>query len=297
MNLFITRTRFGMSASLAALLLVFSGVAATEGPFWKVSGANGTAYLFGSVHFGTDEIYPLDAAVENAFARADRLAVEVNLQAVNGHALGLWMAQHGAIADGATLSDTVSPETWRLLQRRAEELGVPAGAFAFQRPWLAAFSMTALALVREGFREELGIDRHFLTRATGEKPIRELETIETQMGLLAGLPPEVEAHFLHMTLEDLGSRDGVFPGLFQAWKRGDAEAIRAQSEDMRAGPHGQALFSRLIEQRNENMAEGIARILEEEGGTTFVVVGAAHLVGPDGVASLLASRGYRVEKR
>lgn len=297
MNLFITRTRFGMSASLAALLLIFSGVAATEGPFWKVSGANGTAYLFGSVHFGTDEIYPLDAAVEDAFARADRLAVEVNLQAVNGHTLGLWMAQHGAIADGTTLSDTVSPETWRLLQRRAEDLGVPAGAFAFQRPWLAAFSMTALALAREGFREELGIDRHFLTRAAGEKPIRELETIEDQMGLLAGLPPEVEAHFLHMTLEDLGSRDGVFAELFKAWKRGDAEAIRAQSEDIRAGPHGQALFSRLIEQRNKNMAEGIARMLEEEGGTTFVVVGAAHLVGPDGVASLLASRGYRVEKR
>lgn len=293
----ITRARPGISASLVALLLAFSGVAATEGPFWKVSGGNGTAYLFGSVHFGIDEIYPLDAEVEDAFARADRLAVEVNLQAVDSFALAQWIARHGAFTDGSSLSEKVSPETWRLLQRRAEELGVPAGAFAFQRPWLAAFSMTALALTREGYREDLGIDRHFLMRAAGKKTITELETIEDQMGLLAGLPPEVEEYFLQMTLEDLDSRQSMFSRLFEAWKRGDAETIRSQSEEMRAGPHGEALFNQLIEQRNENMAQGIARILEQEGGTTFVVVGAAHLVGQRGVASLLAARGYRVEKR
>lgn len=289
--------RAGILALLASLMLVASGTAATEGPFWRVSGANGTAYLFGSMHFGTDAIYPLDDAVEDAFARADRLAVEVNLATVDMNAIMVWIAEHGALTDGARLSEKVSADTWRLLERRAEDLGVPAEAFAFQRPWLAAFSMTALALSREGFREELGVDRHFLARAEGKKAITALESFEEQVGLLASLPPEVEEYFLKMTLKDLGEGQSAFSRLIQAWKRGDAEAIRMQTEEMRTGPHGEALFNRLIQQRNENMAGKIQRILEEEGGTTFVVVGAAHLVGRRGVASLLASRGYRVEKR
>ncbi len=288
--------RLGAAVTLAIVLQSFAGVSATEGPFWKVTGEKGDAYLFGSVHFGIEAIYPLDADVEKAFAGADRLAVEVNLQAVDSQALMLWVARHGAFTDGSSLSENVSPATWQLLKRRADEFGVPLGAFAFQRPWLAAFSMTALALTREGFREELGIDRYFRMRASGTKTITELESIEGQLSLLAGLSPDVEEFFLQMTLEDLDSRESTFSKLFDAWKRGDADAIQTQTEEMRSGPHGDVLFRQLIEQRNENMARQVSRLIES-GGTTFVVVGAAHLVGPRGLAALLSSQGYRVEKR
>jgi uncharacterized protein YbaP (TraB family) len=44
------------------------------------------------------------------------------------------------------------------------------------------------------------------------------------------------------------------------------------------------------------MANKIDALLKS-GGTIFVVVGAAHLVGKDGLAERLRSRGYRVEKR
>ena len=290
------RTRFALLAAALALLLAAAGAGAIEGPFWKVSGRAGAAYLLGSVHFGTDAIYPLDRAIEDAFARSDRLAVEVDLQSVDNHALMVWITEHGAFTDGSSLSDKLPPGTWKLLRRRADQFQVPVGAFAFQRPWLAAFSMTALALTRNGFREELGIDRHFLLRASGKKPVVELESVQEQMGLLAGLPPEVEAHFLHMTLENLADGQDAFERLFKAWKSGDAGAIEAQTDEMRRGPYGQVLYSRLIEERNEKMALRISELLGD-GGTTFVVVGAAHLVGHNGVAARLGSLGYRVERR
>lgn len=284
-----------LALAAAALLVSMSPAAATEGPFLKLTGRTGTAYLFGSVHFGTESIYPLSASVEAAFAGADRLAVEVNLRSIDSAGLVGWMAEHGVYNNGSGLNENVSAETWALLERRAGEYGIPVAAFSVQRAWLVAFTMTALALVEQGYREELGIDRHFLNQAAGRKPVIELESVEAQLSILSGLPPAVEEHFLNVTLKDLDRDQGNFMELLQAWRRGDAAAIAVQTERLREGPYGEILFQRLIEARNVQMARRISALLEA-GGTTFVVVGAAHLVGPRGIAALLESRGYRLEK-
>jgi uncharacterized protein YbaP (TraB family) len=44
------------------------------------------------------------------------------------------------------------------------------------------------------------------------------------------------------------------------------------------------------------MADDIVALLER-GGESFVVIGAAHLVGPTGVPTLLRERGIHVEVR
>jgi hypothetical protein len=51
----------------------------------------------------------------------------------------------------------------------------------------------------------------------------------------------------------------------------------------------------LLGKRNKTMTEKIAAFLETPGDH-FVVVGAAHIVGTDGIASQLKGRGFTVEQ-
>jgi uncharacterized protein YbaP (TraB family) len=55
------------------------------------------------------------------------------------------------------------------------------------------------------------------------------------------------------------------------------------------------VHQKIIVDRNRRWLPQIEKIIEH-GDPTLVIVGAAHLVGKDGVIELLKSRGYRVEQ-
>ena len=81
------------------------------------------------------------------------------------------------------------------------------------------------------------------------------------------------------------------------FRRGDADALDAEiNATWRNDPGASELYARLIGKRNAEMEKKIVSLMES-GGTTFVVVGAAHMVGEGGLAQRLEDRGYRVEKR
>ena len=50
---------------------------------WSVERNNKTLYLLGSVHIGSEDIYPLDKTIMKAFNQADVLGVEINPKNVN----------------------------------------------------------------------------------------------------------------------------------------------------------------------------------------------------------------------
>ena len=51
----------------------------------------------------------------------------------------------------------------------------------------------------------------------------------------------------------------------------------------------------ILTDRNPHMADAAEQFLKGKE-PAFLVVGAAHLVGKDGVAAILAQRGYKVEQ-
>jgi len=55
------------------------------------------------------------------------------------------------------------------------------------------------------------------------------------------------------------------------------------------------MYQRLLVDRNRNWMPKIEALFARPG-RAFVVVGAAHLVGADGLISMLRARGYTVEQ-
>ena len=67
--------------------------------------------------------------------------------------------------------------------------------------------------------------------------------------------------------------------------------IRSLAEDKRLSP----IYEKLIYERNRSMASKIEDYLKTKE-TYFVVVGAGHLVGSQGIIELLKGKGFVVEQ-
>jgi len=265
---------------------------------WTVTGPRGVAYLLGSLHFGKPEMYPLPAEMTQAFEASQALVVETNINALDPARVAEIVAAKAMYRDGTTLSQVLTPATWRELEQVSEKIGASAKLMERQKPWLVTLSLTSLALKRFGFNEDLGIDKHFMElAAAGKKPIIELETFEQQLDFLDGFSNAEQEEMLKETFDELDKGRQFLVDVLKAWRTGDAQAIdRLMNEEFRDTSKTDAhMYRVLITERNAAMVDKLDRLFNH-GGNYFVVLGAAHFVGADGIVDALKAKGYHVEQ-
>ena len=141
-----------------------------------------------------------------------------------------------------------------------------------------------------GLDPEQGIDKHFLTLAQGNKPILELETVDQQLDAILDTPePDL---LVRQSLAQLDDIERLMTELVGSWKRGDADALAKLviEDELEAHPEFADLHRRMFDDRNRAMTDRILE-MQARGGSYFVVVGAGHLVGEQGVVAMLERRG------
>jgi uncharacterized protein YbaP (TraB family) len=93
------------------------------------------------------------------------------------------------------------------------------------------------------------------------------------------------------TLDDADRQRANARRLADAWREGDTATLETVLlADFRKSPD---LYARLLTERNRNWLPVVERCFSASP-PCFVVVGAAHLVGPDGLVKLLRERNYTV---
>ncbi len=195
-----------------------------------------------------------------------------------------------------TLADHLSQKTYNLVISEAGRLGLPIELVAKQKPWFLALTLSAMELMHLGFNPDSGIDVHFLSKAQGKKEIRELESVDYQINLLTGFSDKEQEMFLYATLKDINMMRDYMDVLLEAWRNGDAEGIQSMLEKSRGSDAAMtSIAEKMLYARNRNMTAKIEKFLSTEK-TYFVVVGAGHLVGKDGIVDMLKTRGYRVRQ-
>lgn len=279
------------------LSLLWTSLAQAQGFWWHLQGEGREAFLGGSVHMGSESMYPLPAPVMEAFAQADVLVVEIDIREGGGLAAMGQIFEIGIYRDGSSLQDHVDDSTWALLQETLDHHGLPRWLFRWQKPWFAAMNLTVLAFRQAGYREDLGVDMHFLeAAAASEKPIEELESVASQLGLFKNLSAAEQEAFLQQTLRDLDRGPDYLDGIMDAWIQGDAETLEelvlAQLQD--DTPEAQRFYELFFRDRNLAMGEAVQELMDQ-GLVPFVVVGAGHLVGEDGLVEMFRARGNRLQ--
>lgn len=259
---------------------------------WALDGPGGRITLLGSVHLGRPDFYPLSAPIEQAFAQASVLAVELDISAVDGQQLSQQLARIGYFPEGQgdLWSALSEPQGRQLTEFCADYSCPPAAQLTRMRPWLLSFILGNQMMQAAGYSAELGVDRHFLQRRA-DRQLVALESLTGQLNLFAQLPVRDQGRLLMQTLSDYAQGPEYLEALMDAWYQGDRATLEALVVEPFLTPDNAVLYDRLLVQRNRAMADQlVARAAE--GGRLFVVVGAGHLAGPEGLVALLEARGF-----
>jgi hypothetical protein len=266
---------------------------------WEVrnaSGAPGTVYLLGSVHVGPDRPLELGPVLADAFDRSDELWVEAEMPESSSPEVVKGVQERGMLPAEESLEAVITPETYLELQKYAKERHLDTRLVSQMRPWLVALMVETLELQAKGYDQEQGIDRFFMARARGKKPIRAFETLDEQLGLLSGLSPQLQDAMLRDALREANESSDTSERILAAWEAGDAERL---DELLLGGtetrPELAVFYEKVFFERNDRMSDRIAQLVRD-GGTRFVVVGAGHLVGARGIVRTLESRGFAVTR-
>ena len=258
---------------------------------WEVTSGAHVLYLGGSIHALKSSDYPLPAAYNRAFDASDRLVFEVDPKALLESSRGILKA--GEYPKGDSLKNHVDPRTYDYLRRVFRLLKVPETKFARYRPWFLSLVLQAPAL--HGMSETLGVEEFLIRRArANSKPVSGLESAREHADVFLGLTDrQGEAMLLMMFLPTQRSRGSTGDEMARAWKRGDADTdTRIMMDEFRNFP---SLADRFLTDRNRKWIPKIEGYLQS-GKTYFVVAGAAHMGGPNGVVAVLRARGYHIEQ-
>jgi uncharacterized protein len=271
---------------------------------WEVKGpatdkryAGKRLWLYGTMHVGKPDFYPLSTAVEKALAGSGVLAVEADI------------SNQAALDASAPLMLYSPPETIEthlpapLLERLRKQLdrfGIPFDAAKTMRPFILAGLLAVTEYTRQGFDQQLGVDGYLLRKAAERKlPLVELEGVQQQMKLMVGMSEEDQVAFLDNSLATLesGEAGAQMAALVKAWRSGDAAALEKIATDAtRNHKRAAALEELLMHSRNPAM-QARAEDMLLDGKTHFVAVGALHLVGKRGIVEGLRSKGFVVTQQ
>ena len=287
---------------LSLFLMACQAVGAERGALFKVTGSGNTLYLYGTIHAGRADYYPLEPRIRQAIAAAPTLALEVDA-ARDPAAVAAAFRQHGMYPAGSPGKASL-PAAQRLrIEAGLKRQGVDPAAVAQLKPWMLATMLAVIDATRLGYDPALGVDQHLaqLARSSqgGKTRIAELESMDYQLALLNRLPDAAQWQLLEETLDTMasGRQQRETRELFTAWERADRQALDAIALRIEQDASLSGKFTRevLLDERNGPMADKVVSLLGRENNAV-VAVGLLHLVGKRGVPELLRRRGMRVER-
>jgi uncharacterized protein YbaP (TraB family) len=263
---------------------------------WQVSSDASSIYLLGSIHVASFALYPLDSCIEDAFEQTDNLVVEVDINEIDNEYVGMLALEYASYSENETLQNNIPEELYIQLDEYFAQFGVSLVQLNMFRPWFIYLTLDTLQTGELGYHAEYGMDLYFLTKAAeADKSIFELETAEFQIELLSSFTDELMILALEDYVNNPPTEEDV-ASLFEAWENGDAaEMEQILFEALIEEPTLEPFYDKTFDERNFDMAEQIEEFLADEE-TYFIVVGAGHLVGENGLVNILDERGYITEQ-
>lgn len=258
---------------------------------WKVSDADTTIYLFGTIHLLPDGLDWFRGPLAQAFATADELVTEIpetdpqSSQAV--------LMKRGILPAGQSLRDQMSAVERAKFEATLAGFGLPPAAFDRFKPWYAAVVLATLPLQRSGYTLANGVEASLAAHNQERgRPRIGLETLDYQLALFDAFSPKVQRRYLFEVIAALPEIDAEVDAMVTAWRSGDAAKLASL---MNAEQDDPAMVTALITNRNKAWARWIKARLDQPG-TSFVAVGAGHLGGKGSVQDQLLALGVKADR-
>lgn len=293
-----------MKRFVLSLALVLVSVSIQAQLLWKVRG-NGLekeSYILGTMHNAPasmiDEIPGMQQALEGCdvvVGEMDMNNLGLNLQGLDIVALA---AKLEAPRD-STLDKLFSPEDYQMIEQvykeKCGDVAMPFALMMFYKPAFVELIITQFSLLGDAGVSDVSqyIDMAVQLRAQemGRQSMG-LETLMEQLGFLFDIPIAEQAQELLKTCISIDFIDELESMLYEPYINQDLARIESLYFDPQLG-NGEKENDRLVVRRNLNWVDKLVKMMPER--SCLVCVGAAHLIGQQGLLQLFRDRGYTVE--
>ncbi len=279
-----------------------SQITASTGFLWKVQKNGNTVYLLGSIHVANEAMYPLRPAIEAAFKSADYLGVEVDMTKIDQAPDAIQKQifdTGGTYKDGTYLQDHVTADTYQKVVDILKARRIPRNSFDAYKPGVVSTIISNWQILDKGYKPQLGIDNHFMQKAISEnKPILQLETFEQQGRMLGGFSASLQEDLLNQAIADYNNPNEDLEESInyqtKMWSDGDEDALLSL---VKKATKNAEFYKAMLADRNAGMLTKIVGYLTgDQKKTYFIIVGGAHMLGDDGIVTMLEKDGFTVEK-
>ena len=260
---------------------------------WKISKNGKELYVGGTIHLLRASDYPLPAEFDTAFEKADKLIFETDMEKLENPEVAQKMMMKAMFTDGKSLKDVLSENVYQELSQCSAKMMLPIENLAKFKPSMVVLTMTMIKLQQLGVSAE-GVDKHFYKKSKqNQKELGFLESVDDQINRLTNMGEGQEDEFVKYYLKEFDQMEKEFADMISSWRDGSGKAINKQLKEMMTDFPD--IYKSLLKERNENWLPQIENFLQDSK-IEFVVVGAAHLLGEDGILTLLKNKGYQIEQ-
>lgn len=295
--------------SLRLVTILFIGFLVLSGPvrasesdvvnahpaLWQVKKGEGKVYLLGSFHVLPKNYRWFDGIIKTSFDSSDTLVMEAEMTPEATAGIQATVINNAFFKDEDNLRNHLDDVHYDKMLGYAKKLmGLDEATAIKSKPWFMAIQMSLISFMSSGMDPNSGVDKYLEGQAhQGQKAIFGLETPQESMTALIDHPLTVQAAMLADTLDKLDNFKSFVSSYIDAWASGDADMMaKTMVEDMAEQPE---MYQALLVDRNKNWMPAIEGYINGDK-TIFIVVGAAHLVGKDGIVRMLRDKGYDVDK-
>ena len=253
---------------------------------WQVTGKGlkRSSYIFGTFHLMCKDDIHFSDQLKMAVTNADLMYLEMDMDDPSIMLSGLLLMN---MKEGKKLQDLYTTAEYEKVSTFFNDsLHMPIGLLQRTKPFfLAALLYPKMMPCKtvSGVEEEL-----MKLVKEQKKEIKGLETIEFQSSVFDSIPYEDQAKELLKSIDSLTTYQKYFDTMMTVYKTQRLSEIETLFKDTEFGMEDHQDI--LLNDRNKNWVNQLDTIMKNQ--SAFVAVGAAHLVGENGLISLLRKEGY-----
>lgn len=263
----------------------------SQSSVWMIEGNGTKIYVAGSIHILREQDYPLPDEFESAFEKSDILVLEADINPEKREESRKKLFGLTMYPNNKSLSTELDKDVYKKLDSAYVKSGLSLEKMNGLKPVMAILTLTQSELFRMGVTSE-GVDSYFYENALKKgKNLLFLESIDYQMELYVKMGESID--YVYYSLKELKYQKETFDEIIEYWRKGSArkwlEWINIFKQDF---PN---FYQSLLVERNNNWIPQLENYLETPE-VEFVVVGAMHLTGSDGILQKMKDKGYKVQQ-
>jgi uncharacterized protein len=252
--------------------------------FWRIEG-DPPSYLLGTYHISDKRVLTLPDVVYEALRDTDVVCTEI-LMGDDSEA----DYEDYLLPDEGRIEDVLPKDIYYRLDRALSKRGYSVLLLARMKVWFLDMLLESLQY-EETYTGRPFLDQ-YITKISADKQRCQIETPEEHLAVFSILTLDEQIHFLNETLNTLDSTTSddyemavreYLCGDIMFYDDSNLTELEAKFDDV------------LIHKRNVVMAERIGGLVSN-GPSFFIAVGAGHMLGDDGVVTLLEKRGLTVTR-